>query len=325
MASSVRYQHVPRPSKTPFKEWIPFFNDSYALSCNQGEFYRPDLLDFVFSSSPTPPPSPLPTSLLAAHGTFMAQCWTESLSKCMFTPASFDLPMSKDACASVPDLASHSDDDTSTVMSDDDSSMSSLLTSDDDILSFKSSNAYSLSTSLDEISDDVVQALLQLPTERVTLNPTFKPHHDMDDSHFLRAARRSLSQGLDPLKVFQLLIDSGCSVSCSGFNEDFHGQLAIGNFGNVNTANGQAKIEGFGILRWDVISTDGNRRTILVPGYYSPSVKMRLLSPQDYCRYHHFDPTVAQYRGSSDWMSIDVVHLRTRPHASAEVSCALNI
>ena len=78
-------------------------------------------------------------------------------------------------------------------------------------------------------------------------------------------------------------------MSCSGYAEDFHGELAYGDFGKVNTASGEAKIEGFGMLRWDIISDLGNRKTIMVPGYYSPAVKMRLLSPQDYAKYHHMD------------------------------------
>eukprot|EP00977_Amphora_coffeiformis_P005344 scaffold1142_cov83-Amphora_coffeaeformis.AAC.1 len=107
-------------------------------------------------------------------------------------------------------------------------------------------------------------------------------------------------------ETFNVLIDSGCSVSCTGFKVDFHGELAMGNFGYVNTANGQAKLDGFGMVKWDVVSLDGNRRTIKIPAFFSSAVPLRLLSPQDYCRYHSFDSSNHNYRGTSSWMSIDV-------------------
>ena len=316
--------------KTPYREWIPFFNDTYALSEEQGEFYRGDLLDFVFAKSEASLPThEIPPSLLAAQGTFMAECWlyemargnlpsnsladqsckaSHSVDPSSLDPSVSEIPDLKERCDSV-----GSDEDsiaTATISTVSDSSCDNDL--GDDILSFKSVPSFSLKTPIHELPDEVVQALLELPLEPASLTPTLSPHHNVDLSHFLRAARskrndhRASGNNFDSANTFALLIDSGCSVSCSGFKEDFHGQLALGDFGHVNTADGQAKIEGFGILRWDVIDEDGKRRTILVPGYYAPTVKMRLLSPQDYCRYHHMDPIVDHYRGSSDWMSIDV-------------------
>eukprot|EP00977_Amphora_coffeiformis_P015964 scaffold4831_cov95-Amphora_coffeaeformis.AAC.3 len=95
-------------------------------------------------------------------------------------------------------------------------------------------------------------------------------------------------------ETFNVLIDSGCSVSCTGFK------------GYVNTANGQAKLDGFGMVKWDVISLDGNRRTIKIPAFFSSAVALHLLSPQDYCRYHNFDSSNHNYRGTSSWISIDI-------------------
>ena len=66
--------------------------------------------------------------------------------------------------------------------------------------------------------------------------------------------KRSGRDVLDDDKTFAVLADTGCSVSTSGFPEDFHGQPAYGNFGTIKTADGEAKIEGFGMLRWDVIT-----------------------------------------------------------------------
>ena len=126
-------------------------------------------------------------------------------------------------------------------------------------------------------------------------------------SHRSRNKRRSgRADALHEDKVFGVLMDTGCSVACSGYIEDFHGQLAYGDFGTVNTADGSAKIEGFGMLRWDVISTSGKRHTIVVPGYYCPTVEMRLFSPQDYARYHKMDETKAQYFGTGTWMMMEL-------------------
>ena len=54
----------------------------------------------------------------------------------------------------------------------------------------------------------------------------------------------------------------------------------------------------------------------LVPGYYSPTIKMRLLSPQNYCHYHNLNPSKAQHYGSLDWISLtSAVH--TKPDIQA--------
>ena len=296
-----------RRTMKPYTAWVPFFNDSYALSDSQGEFYRPDLMDFVFDSSPSrPQSSTIPASLLAIHGTYMAESWLDSIASSPFKNHLAKMRLSDASTASLTasDASTSGDDDS--ISSSDSSTCIADPEQSCDVLSFRSTRAYSLSTPIEDLHDDVVSALLELPLERASINPTFKPHHEVDWSHFLRTARRLATSNAELTKIFQVLIDSGCSVSCSGFKEDFHGQLALGDFGVVNTADGQAKIEGFGILRWDIITTDGERRTIAVPGYYSPTVQLRLLSPQDYCRYHHFDPTVSQYRGSAEWMSIDI-------------------
>ena len=171
---------------------------------------------------------------------------------------------------------------------------------------FKSDTMVRIRSLQEEASDELVEALLQLPREQVSLCTAASPNHMVDMSHLLRTAKKRKSsspdESLDATDVFPLLLDTGCSVACSGFKEDFHGQLAFGDFGNLNTADGQAKIEGFGMLRYDVISDKGNRRTILVPGYYAPTVQMRLISPQDYANYHHLPVDEYQYAGNAQWM-----------------------
>eukprot|EP00977_Amphora_coffeiformis_P019290 scaffold7139_cov100-Amphora_coffeaeformis.AAC.1 len=131
-------------------------------------------------------------------------------------------------------------------------------------------------------------------------------NHNVSHEHLLRSSHSTSTNNPSSSETFNVLIDSGCSVSCTGFKEDFHGKLPMGNFGYVNTANGQAKIDGFCMVKWDVVSLDGNCRTIKIPVFFSSAVALRLLSPQDYCRYHNFDSSNHNYRGTSSWMSIDV-------------------
>lgn len=294
--------------KTPYKAWVPFFNDAYAISDCQGEFYRSDLCDFVFTGCDAEPTSAsVPSTLLHAHGSVMAQLWMDTMARNSITALPFHMPFQID------------DDDVSVSTDTSDSSHLSSSTQStavmdpltvDALISFRSVPSFKLSTSIEELSDELVTLLLDLPLEPASIFPTIAPHHVVDDSHLLRTSRShdrsEVSPTLDPTKTFGVLIDSGCSVSCSGFKEDFHGQLAIGDFGHVNTADGKAKIEGFGMLRWDVLTVDGVRRTIEVPGYYSPSVEMRLLSPQDYCRYHKLNPEISHWEGSADWMTMEL-------------------
>ena len=44
----------------------------------------------------------------------------------------------------------------------------------------------------------------------------------------------------------------------------------------------------------------------MVPGYCSPSVKMRLLSPQDYARHHKLSTKHPQFSGNADWMHMEL-------------------
>eukprot|EP00977_Amphora_coffeiformis_P022633 scaffold11127_cov73-Amphora_coffeaeformis.AAC.1 len=84
-------------------------------------------------------------------------------------------------------------------------------------------------------------------------------------------------------ETFNVLIDSGCSISCTGFKDDFHGELAMGNFGYVNTANGQAKLDGFGM----------QSLFVFCPHKIIADTTTLILQ-------------ITNYRGTSSWMSIDV-------------------
>lgn len=279
---------------------------------------------FMFSEDDKPCDS-IPPSLLHAQGSFDAHCWMEDMVRLGSTslPCHFTYPFFDDDNSSV-----------STRSSSSSSSSQSTIAADpldlDELISFKSVPSFSIKTPAHELSDEIVALLLELPLEPASLTQTVAPHHIVDDSHILcvaNAHQKPLDvprnhDSLDFEKVFGVLLDSGCSVSCSGFKEDFHGQLAIGDFGHVNTADGKAKIEGFGMLRWDVLTVDGERRTVEVPGYCSPAVEMRLLSPQDYCRYHKLDDAYAHWHGSSSWMTLELKVCDNNDNDSLELVCA---
>ena len=203
---------------TPFDNWAPFFNDAHALSLDNELLCHPELFDSAFfNSEPDKLSDDTPASLLGAEGHFLTECWMEE--------------MAQRTRSMTTDVASES------------------LMDDVDLISFKSTPHFKVHTPIQDIPDEVITELLRLPNEPALLCPTIKPHHDVDLKHFLRTLRekRHIKEE-DIEKIFQILFDTGCSVSCTGFKADFHGQLAIGDFGHVNTADGKAKIEGFGIV-----------------------------------------------------------------------------
>ena len=275
---------VPRTKSVTMRDIVSILNDTFFLSKESDSFYDPRFLDTVFDGSESDP-FMATADVLSAHGSFIANTWLSEMASASSHPLDFNLPQDVD----------------------------SIL---DDILAPPAvfdcldNSRIRLKTPLSQLSDAVVSELLIRPTRLAHIKTTASANHLVDMHHFLRATKDKTkphaADELDKDKVFPILLDTGCSVSCSGFADDFHGELAYGDFGTVKTADGAAKIEGFGMLRWDVIDLMGRRVTIHVPGYYSPSVQLRLLSPQDYCRYHKLPSDQPQYAGCSNWMTLNL-------------------
>ena len=124
---------------------------------------------------------------------------------------------------------------------------------------FTSKSAPRITSWPTDMSEELADALVKhLPESKAVLCPTIDVHN-LDVQHFLWFAGNKKNKLVQTGgSTFVILMDTGCSVSCSGFEEDFHGKLAHGDFGTVNTANGEAKIEGFRMLRWNVVSDLGN-------------------------------------------------------------------
>lgn len=222
---------------------------SVALSDSNKEFYGLYLLNLFFNKSEfnSQPLTIVPTKFLHVHGLFLAEFWIDM--------------MAKESHLRMHNLSKQQNDDKTSI-------------------TFVLQDGFSVS-SISYLYDNLKGALLALPIGKTQLTLTVSPRYNLNYVHLLRAAQcwRKTTNVLDDKKTFVVLIDSECSVSCSGFSLDFHGKLAYGNFGHKNTANSQAKIQGFGILPWDVISKKGYCITIMVPRYYSPSVQMHLLLP----------------------------------------------
>ena len=64
--------------------------------------------------------------------------------------------------------------------------------------------------------------------------------------------------------------DTGCTMASTYCLDDFKDPPHKGKFRKVHTANGDILIEGFGLIEWHSIDSNGNDCKILIPGYYIP-------------------------------------------------------
>ena len=126
--------------------------------------------------------------------------------------------------------------------------------------------------------------------------------HLMDSKLYLRRAnvKAHIANNQNP-RLFPVLVDTGCSVATSGFIEDFGPRLIPGDFGSIKTANGEAAIKGFGMVKWRTVTEAGALVDVEVPCYYAPDIQLRLFSPQDYARYHKQSSASATMLGSHSW------------------------
>ena len=171
-------------------------------------------------------------------------------------------------------------------------------------LSFKSQAFSELSGSSAEAYAHLAERISQGPQ---VICPTYaygSTEHLMDPKIYLRQLAHSYTTNpSQPLPVFPILIDTGCSVTTSGFISDFEGNIVPGDFGVIKTANGEAEIKGFGMVQWHTCTIDGEPITVRVPAYFAPDIHLRLFSPQDYARYHKQDPNTVCFNGSPNWFS----------------------
>ena len=212
--------------------------------------------------------------------------------------------------SSLPDLVPRPLDDDSSVDLTDTATDTSDFDEDDQfnwdrILHFHGLDAFS--TLDDTTSASLLKHLREAtPQGDILITPnSFSASQipEVDTKLFLRSTRAAAMHA-DPTiedRIFPVLVDTGCSVSTSGFIEDFDGALIFGAFGAIKTASGLAPIKGFGMVRWETIDDTGAPAIVRVPCFYAPAIQMRLFSPQDYGRYHDLgidDPTMT---GTHAW------------------------
>ena len=182
-------------------------------------------------------------------------------------------------------------------------------------------NASTHSPTLRLVSDDAPLPLaLHSQLSRSDFDPDFV------------AALLSRGAGSD---VVDIILDTGCTFAITHDKRDF---IVYHDGSNsdamVQTVNGPTPLSGSGIVRWTLISENGQHLHLNVPCHYVPSSTVRLLSPQDFCQYKGLDRSKDQFGGNSNyfWMYADHVGPRFQcpidprsnlPVALAKLPCHL--
>ena len=169
------------------------------------------------------------------------------------------------------------------------------------------------------LSSEIESLLVHLPTNQVCICPASLASKELLPKlpHLLRSAGPRQDQEVE----FRTLFDTWCSVATTGFEQDFCGQLAYGRFGIIKTTNGMAEIKEFGMVHWETMDANGKMVLIKVPAYCVPTVEMRLLSPQDYTRYHEIDMPNA-YAGNANFMQLQIA---TPEHQPGKLSSTVTV
>jgi hypothetical protein len=113
--------------------------------------------------------------------------------------------------------------------------------------------------------------------------------------------------------VVDIILDTGCTFAITPDKRDFV-VYHDGSRSNatVQTVNGPTPLTGSGVVRWTLISENGQHLHIEVPCHHVPNSTVRLLSPQDYCLYKGLDRSKDQFGGNSNYFWMNADHLGTR-------------
>ena len=79
-----------------------------------------------------------------------------------------------------------------------------------------------------------------------------------------------------------IVIDTGCSVSLTPFKSDFISEIFETDAKEMHGLSSSTKIEGYGLVQWDVIDVFGKVETVRTYSYYIPDAPIRLFSVQSY-------------------------------------------
>jgi hypothetical protein len=86
--------------------------------------------------------------------------------------------------------------------------------------------------------------------------------------------------------VISIIMDTGCSFSCTFDERDFVGPIIRGHFGNAQGISGTSPLTARGIVRYKVFDPDGAIFDLTCPAFLMPASSQRLLSPQQYAQFH---------------------------------------
>ena len=117
-------------------------------------------------------------------------------------------------------------------------------------------------------------------------------------------------------------MDSGCSISVTPSLDDFEAPPFRGDFGTMQSVQGTAKIQAFGFVRWRVTDTKGSSHILRCPAYYIPEANLRLMSPQDYARFHGWKGDDGCFHGHDRkmWIKLALVDAKDIRTLDAPVS-----
>ena len=115
---------------------------------------------------------------------------------------------------------------------------------------------------------------------------------------FVREAVASLSGSLvQEGDSKMVIVDTGCTVTASGDKTDFEpcSLMKLKDSWALEGIGGALKATHKGIIRYEVVTDDGNIEVLRMEGYYMPDLKCRIFSPQAYALYRK------EHLGDHDW------------------------
>ena len=155
-------------------------------------------------------------------------------------------------------------------------------------------------------------------SQYITMSPRFYHTETPDssvrpfDPDYVTVLTSELTDDDPDRELFTVILDTGASFAITFDEQDFVGDIIRGEFGTIKTVSDSLQITGVGKVSWTFISDDGTQRQVFVPCHLVPGASQRLLSPQDFCRYHFFSATEDQFGGNTNYMWMNVTSDRAR-------------
>lgn len=95
---------------------------------------------------------------------------------------------------------------------------------------------------------------------------------------------------MNPEDTFSIIWDSGASMCITHDKRDFVNKIKPMDNAVVSGISSGLEIKGLGRVRWSVLDTNGKLRHLLLPAYYVPKTRQRLLSTSVFCKAYPKNP-----------------------------------